>query len=39
MPCSVKVSMRSVTTEARPERIALNRSASGTTHRRWSQGS
>ncbi len=34
MPVSVKVAMRSVTTEAAPLLIALNRSASGTAHSR-----
>ena len=38
MPRSVKVSIRSVTTEARPSRIALNKSPSGTAHSRWSHG-
>lgn len=38
IPFSVKVSIASVTTEARPSRMALNMSASGTAHRRWSHG-
>ncbi len=38
-PRSVKVRIRSVTTAARPPRIALNRSPSGTAHSRWSHGS
>ena len=38
MPVSVNVSMRSVTTDASPLRIALNRSPSGTRQRRWSHG-
>ena len=39
MPCSVKVSMRSVTTDAVPCLIALKRSPFGTTQSRWSHGS
>ena len=39
MPRSVNVVDVSVTTDARPVAIALNRSPSGTTHRRWSHGS
>ena len=37
-PVSVNVSMRSVTTDARPSLIASNRSPSGTRQRRWSHG-
>ncbi|GAA4681293.1 hypothetical protein GCM10025794_22910 [Massilia kyonggiensis] len=37
-PSGVKRSMWSVATLARPVRIARNRSPSGTTHTRWSQG-
>ncbi len=38
MPVLVNRSMWSVTTEARPAEVASNRSPSGTTHSRWSQG-
>ena len=38
IPVSVKRTMRSVTTEAEPSAMALNRSESGTTHIRWSHG-
>ena len=38
MPVSVKVSIWSVTTDARPDRMASNRSLLGTRHRRWSHG-
>ena len=38
IPRSVKVSIRSVTTDASPALMALNRSPSGTTHSRWSHG-
>ena len=37
-PFSVNVSMRSVTTDARPLPIASKRSPSGTRHMRWSHG-
>ena len=39
IPSSVKVSMSSVTIEASPRWIALNRSPSGTRQTRWSHGS
>ena len=39
MPVGVKVSMVSVTTEARPWRMARKRSPSGTKQTRWSHGS
>ena len=39
IPFAVNRTMRSVTTEAAPLEIALNRSVSGTTHIRWSHGS
>ena len=38
MPVSVKRSISSVTTEAVPAAIALNRSASGTKAMRWRHG-
>ena len=38
-PVSVNDTIRSVTTEAEPSRIAANRSPSGTRHSRWSHGS
>ena len=38
-PSGTNVSIVPVTTSARPRFSALNRSASGTAHNRWSQGS
>ena len=38
MPVSVKVSIWSVTTDARPDRMASNRSLLGTRQSRWSHG-
>ena len=38
MPCSVNVSITPVTTSARPDEMARNRSPPGTTHMRWSHG-
>jgi hypothetical protein len=38
IPCSVNVSMVSVTTDARPSLIDRNRSPSGIRHIRWSHG-
>ena len=38
-PFSVKVTIRSVTTEAVSSLMALNRSPLGTAQKRWSQGS
>ena len=38
-PVDVKHAMRSVITSARPARSALNRSPSGSRHRRWRHGS
>lgn len=37
-PDDVNSAIRSVTTDARPDRIAANRSPSGTRHNRWSHG-
>jgi hypothetical protein len=38
MPVGVKRSIVSVTIDALPAEMALNRSPSGTRHRRWSHG-